>query len=126
MTNVLIIEDDTYTSVLLEKTIRSAFPSVEVIEKCAYPEEGIRLTKVNWYDLILLSSKRLNYALRLLHTVHYLQPETKILIIGRGNKIEDVTAYLEAGANGVIQRDEISVSKLIDLIEKVFINCCLI
>jgi DNA-binding NarL/FixJ family response regulator len=102
-------------------------PDIHIAECVSSIEEGLRIIQEQEIDVVLVSIRLSNSgALQFTRKVTMDNPETKVLVLGLSEDKKQVIQFVEAGASGVVSKDD-SITELLETIraannEKAFVS----
>lgn len=102
-------------------------PDIHIAECVSSIEEGLRIIQEQEIDVVLVSIRLPNSgALQFTKKVTLDNPETKVLVMGLSEDKKQVIQFVEAGASGVVSKDD-SITELLNTIraannEKAFVS----
>ena len=102
-------------------------PDIHIAECVSSIEDGLRIIQEQEIDVVLVSIRLPNRgALQFTKKVTMDNPETKVLVLGLSEDKKQIIQFVEAGASGVVSRDD-SITELLETIraannEKAFVS----
>jgi NarL family two-component system response regulator LiaR len=91
-------------------------PDIHIAECVSTVEEGLRIIQEQKIDVVLVSTRLPNRgALQFTKNVTRANPATKVLVFGLTEDKKHVIQFVEAGASGIVSKDD-SINELLDTI----------
>lgn len=109
--NVLIVNEVKFVCDVISRALEDE-PGIEVVATATTIDEALKLVPSS--DVVLVSTKLADGgAMKLTEKVSQDFRDTKVLAMGLSEKYQQIEDYIEAGADGIVHRDD-SMDDLVD------------
>lgn len=109
--NVLVVNEVKFVCDVISRALEDE-PGIEVVATATTVEEALKLISAS--DVVLVSTKlRDNGAMMLTEKISKQFSGVKVLAMGLSEKYQQIENYIEAGADGIVHKDD-SMDDLVD------------